>query len=345
VAAGRRCHAQRTGEELQRGASDDFEIRALTLCIALSEPRKHHYIPVFYLKQWAGPDRRVCEYQRVRPGKVATRRKFPDGTGYKHDLYRVDGVPDPTAQAVERQFMCMVDTRANYALQKLISGDSAPWDGKMRSAWTRFILSLLFRNPEAVSTIKSQMVSVWDATLENMRINYDKVRYTGDPPTFEEFVARTEPAAPYKAALLLLQEIIDNPRVGPTIFDMRWSRASLAASRISLLTSDRPLDMPHGLGATNAYIALPIGPKMLFIAAHDDAYEKHVASADPTEVVKNINEAVVHQARRFVWGLDDSQHRFVSNRMSKAPDRLIITDAQRQQAVDAALSVGPTAGS
>jgi hypothetical protein len=138
----------------------------------------------------------------------------------------------------------------------------------------------------------------------------------------------------------MLREIIDNPRVGPTIFDMKWSRASLAASRISLLTSDRPLDMPHGLGEKNAYIALPIGPKMLFIAAHDDAYEKHVASADPTEVVKDVNQAVVHQAREFVWGIDDSQHRFVSNRMSKAPDRLIISDAQRQQAIDAALSVG-----
>jgi hypothetical protein len=305
----------------------------------MSEPRKHHYIPVFYLKQWVGQDRRVCEYRRVQPSKIATRRKFPDGTGYKHDLYRIDGVSGPVAQEVERKFMHMVDTQANYALQKLVRGDSSPWDGKMRSAWTRFILSLLFRNPEAVSIMKRQMVGVWEGALENMRTNYSNVRYVGDPPTFEEFVAQTESAAPYKAALILLQEIIDNPRVGPTIFDMRWSRASLAASKISLLTSDRLLDMPHGLGERNAYIALPIGPKMLFIAAHDDAYEKHVGSADPTEVVKDVNKAIVHQAREFVWGIDDSQCRFVSNRMSKSPDRLIITDAQKQQAIDAALRV------
>jgi hypothetical protein len=213
----------------------------------MSEPRKHHYIPVFYLKQWAGQDRQVCGY-RVQPGKIVSRRKFPDGTGYKHDLYRIDGASGLVAQEVERKFMHMVDTQANYALQKLARGDSTLLDGKMRSGWTRFILSLLFRNPEAVSTIKRQMVGVWEGTLENMRINYGKVRYVGDPLTFEEFVARTESVAPYKAALYLLQEIIDNPRIGPTIFDMRWSRASLAGSKISLLTSDRPLDMPHGLG-------------------------------------------------------------------------------------------------
>ena len=30
--------------------------------------QKHHYLPVFYLKQWAGPDRRLCEFSR--PHKV-----------------------------------------------------------------------------------------------------------------------------------------------------------------------------------------------------------------------------------------------------------------------------------
>jgi hypothetical protein len=276
----------------------------------------------------------------VQPGKIEARRKFPEGTGYKLDLYRVDGLPDPLAQAMEREFMHMVDTQANYALQKLIRGDTAAWDSKPRSAWTRFLLSLRFRNPEAVSIIKCQMVDVWKGILENMRVNYDEVPYEGDPPTFEDFVAQSESSMPYKAALTLVQEMIDNPRVGPTIFDMRWSRVSLAASRVSLLTSDRPLDMPHGLSERAAYIALPIGPKMLFVAAHDDAYEKHIASTDPTEVVKNINQAVVHQAREFVWSIDDSQHRFVSNRMSKVPDRPLITDDQKQKAIDAALSSG-----
>jgi hypothetical protein len=182
--------------------------------VLMSIPRKHHYIPVFYLKQWAGADRHVCEYRRVREKNV-TRRKFPDGTGYKKDLYRIEGMPGPVAQMFESSFMHWEDTQASYALKKIVGGDLTPWDGKMRSAWTRFILSLRFRNPESVSIIKRQVLNVWNATVDNLRINYNKPRCETDPATFEEFMARTEPEAPHKAALILLRTIIDNPRVGP----------------------------------------------------------------------------------------------------------------------------------
>jgi hypothetical protein len=33
--------------------------------------------------------------------------------------------------------------------------------GSLRSGWTRFILSLLFRNPEAVATIKGHILNMW----------------------------------------------------------------------------------------------------------------------------------------------------------------------------------------
>jgi Protein of unknown function (DUF4238) len=104
----------------------------------VSIPRKHHYVPVFYLKQWTGPDGRLCEYKRV-----AGRRTFPAGTAYQKDLYRLEGVPDALAQAVESKFMHLVDTEANYALDKIVSGDTSPWDARMRSAWARFLSSQL----------------------------------------------------------------------------------------------------------------------------------------------------------------------------------------------------------
>jgi hypothetical protein len=53
-------------------------------------------------------------------------------------------------------------------------------------------------------------------------------------------------------------------------------------------------------------------------------------------VVKSVNLAVVSQARKFVWGVDDGQRRFVQNQMSKVPEKPIITDEQKQQAINAA---------
>lgn len=155
-------------------------------------PRKHHYIPVFYLKQWRGADRRLCEYKRIG-SKVVTRRTFPDGTGYRKDLYRVDGLPDPIAQAVEQEFMRLIDTEANYTLQKLLCGDEAPWDVRQRSAWTRFLLSLRFRNPEAVAILKSQMTNLWEALLENMRRTCRSAEFYRQWKAFATDIALAEP--------------------------------------------------------------------------------------------------------------------------------------------------------
>jgi hypothetical protein len=106
-----------------------------------------------------------------------------------------------------------VDTVANYALQRIIAGDPTPWDARMRSAWVRFILSLRFRNPEAVMVIKQHMLDIWKAGVDYLRNNYPQLRRGTDPPTFDEYMARTDPEAPYKAALEFLQEIIDNQRM------------------------------------------------------------------------------------------------------------------------------------
>lgn len=303
----------------------------------MSVPRKHHYIPAFYLRQWsaAAADRRLCEYKRV-PGKIVTKRAFPENTGCKVDLYRVEGLPEPLAQLVESKFMHMVDTKAKTALDRIMSDDGTSWEPQERTAWTRFLLSLLYRNPEAVQQMNLQMASIWEAAVENLRGNYAAFRLPTDPPTFDEFLALTEPQSPQKAAAILLQDVIDNSQTGTIISRMEWTRVSVGRSDFTLLTSDRPIAMPLGLKDRDAYIALPIGPKALFVAAHDGRCAARFRAANPTQLAKRINQEVVHQARGLVWGIDASQHQFVKNRMSRVPDRILITDAQRERAVLAA---------
>jgi Protein of unknown function (DUF4238) len=59
----------------------------------MSKEGKHHYIPVFYLKQWAGADGRICEFSRPYD-RVKARRVFPDATAYVHGLNKIWGIPD-----------------------------------------------------------------------------------------------------------------------------------------------------------------------------------------------------------------------------------------------------------
>jgi hypothetical protein len=134
----------------------------------------------------------------------------------------------------------------------------------------------------------------------------------------------------------MIAEIIDNQRVGPTIFDMHWSRIDLSRSNVTLLNSDRPIDQPIGLGDPRAYIAFPISPRTLFLASNDSTLAGRIAHGDHTKAVKLMNKTVVSQAREFVWGVDDSQLPFVQKHMGTAPERVIITAEQRQEAIDAA---------
>ena len=52
-----------------------------------------------------------------------------------------------------------------------------------------------------------------------------------------------------------------------------------------------------------------------------------------------MNEAVVRQARQYVWATDDSQIGFVRKHIGKAPDRELLTDEQKQQAINVAQGV------
>jgi hypothetical protein len=116
---------------------------------------------------------------------------------------------------------------------------------------------------------------------------------------------------------------------------MRWTCVDLSQSPITLLTSDRPIVMPFGLDDPKAYLALPMGPRHLFVAAYGDQYAKALR-ARHGKIVKIINKEVVRQAREMVWDTDDANIEFVRKHIGKAPERVILTGEQRQEILAAA---------
>jgi hypothetical protein len=68
---------------------DMRQLRAADLVIgaAAGKGDKHHFIPVFYTKEWGGPDGRVCEYSRPYDVVKPNCRLCPRGTaaGCRHD--------------------------------------------------------------------------------------------------------------------------------------------------------------------------------------------------------------------------------------------------------------------
>jgi hypothetical protein len=290
--------------------------------MTMGDPRKHHYVPAFYLRQWA-TNGFLCEMRKIR-GKVVVHSKAPDGTGWQKDLYKIDSVAPEIAQHFERAFMHMVDTEAAKAMQSIIGGN-LDLPVKERNAWIRFLLSLMFRNPEAVAQLRDQVLTLYHESLERLRRNYDELRPPDFPPTLEEFDKQSNPNSGDIAASNFLQQIMNSEGIANRIVRMRWGRLHLWRSRHTLLASDRPLCLPMRFKTVSIAILLPITPTIAFTASENDLALQALAHGDHTAIAQEINHQVVSQARQYVWGLDDGALSFVRKHICSLPDREIIS--------------------
>ena len=78
----------------------------------MSEPRKHHYVPVCYLKQWADTeDRRLCEHKLIPAAAArAVAVHALNGPGgrvaYPRPEIVLYGLPIGQSLDTERRFPC-----------------------------------------------------------------------------------------------------------------------------------------------------------------------------------------------------------------------------------------------
>jgi hypothetical protein len=275
--------------------------------------QKQHYIPQFYQKRWAGADGRLCEYSRPYD-VVKARMVYPAATGYQAGLYTIRDVAPQIANHTENVFLADADNGAADALVKLSTPDYI-WTSKPRSAWTRFIMSLMHRTPERVEYMKKQIDSEYPKLLNQFCENYATLRRPGDPDTYEEYMAQLGPNPQGRASAVLLQKVVDSKLVGAHINQMTWHVLTLRNAPIAFLTSDRPILMTNGLAGPRDHIALPLGPDSLFLAVNDNQVLRDIQAMGPRELLHTSNDRVCLQARKYVYSTDASQFEFVEARL------------------------------
>lgn len=293
-----------------------LQINAAELVIgaAAGKGEKHHYIPVFYSREWAGPDGRLCEYTRPYR-EVKPQSKHPDATGYVRGLYTVPQNDPHVAEYIERHFFRITDNGAAVVAQELRNGGKIDFFSLDRSSWSRFIISLMLRNPEYVARMAAEVVGFYARTDNEEK--YQELRGPSDPATFEEYVAKHTFHPARRMSAYALQKIIDSPTMGGHLNQMRWSVVTFKRERHTLLTSDRPIIMTNGIIGKKDHLALPIGPRMLFIAANNIETENMIRTIDPGILMAQVNHRVASQARKYVYGNDDKQLRFIENRLGR----------------------------
>ncbi len=284
--------------------------------------QRHHYIPEFYLKKWA-VDGQICEFCRRYKGVVKPRKTHPAGTGYVENLYTLAGFPAETAQLIEDKFFRVTDQFASDALNILLHGDISEMSVDVRSEWSRFVLSLIHRNPEKIAWIKTEVQRGLDARLQEVKENYESFRQPSDPPTFEEYVALNGANSESRAFAMLFQSMVDSQNVGAYLNGMRWSVLTIENPTQTLLTSDRPVVMSDGVKYDHSYIIVPLNQVSLFLAVNNIKQEQYIQNLPVMDLAREVNNIICSQAQKYVYGADDRQLRFVGNRLGRGVPQFV----------------------
>lgn len=243
----------------------------------------------------------------------------PDGTGYERNLHS-----EPVEQWLKR-----ADQRASETMEGLLDGeDISTLNLDQRSAWSRFVMSLVRRNPEKVASITHVIDAHIQGKLAHLEAIYDEIRSSSDAATFDEYKARRAPIIRDMLKGELLTTMIDSPIVGAAINQMIWGVATLTDLRPSFLTSDRPVVMTNGIKYPTAHIIIPISPRSIFIATNTPLKLRQLQAAiGDGALLRHINDAVAAQAQKFVYFPNDLQLDFVEARLGMfASQRVGVTE-------------------
>jgi hypothetical protein len=283
----------------------------------MSEPINHHYLPVFYLRQWRNSAGKVVRYYRPHRGVVAS-PIIPENTGYERSLYSLDGYPPEHRQAIEKQFFGpIVDEPASRALEVLLERKPEKLTPEHRIAWTRFLMAMRVRNPEMVAQITSEARRRAEQALLRDPEQYLAVKQPHDPPTLLEWAQKHAAPRLENSGKFVLPALAQNEKIGNALIGMRWATLAFSSSALDLLTSDSPFVMTHGLGDQRCVVAFPLSPRLAFFAVHDLAQETRICGHTLEQIARSLNESVVSQARRHVYSASVSHLRFVENRLRR----------------------------
>jgi hypothetical protein len=281
----------------------------------MAKEPKHHYIPVFYLKQWARSDGRLCEFSRPH-NAVKPRMTHPDGTAYVRGLYTFPNLPPKVRNSVENELLQIADDEAALALRRMVAGDM-DFGSDTRSAWCRFLMSLMHRTPERIAQIRRMVVEQYPKHMEAARERWHEIKHPNDQRTIDEVLAVGLKDIEH-VNILLLQMAMDSKPVGDELINMVWGGIHFHRPAFPLLTSDRPTIMTNGIKHDYSHIVLPICPDRVFVAARNRQIVQELNRIfKRPETPARLNDLIARQARRFVYGTTDRQLRFVENRLGQ----------------------------
>jgi Protein of unknown function (DUF4238) len=286
----------------------------------INNSMRHHYVPQFLLRAWAETtlDKKVEIFRLDRP-QLPSSRRSPKHTAYEKNLYALTlpMVAGMEQQAVERHLLQHIDQSAADVLRKLSATGLVGLTPEQRSDWARFLMSLRLRQPTMIQQLCIQSSQHLEVSLTDQPEEYESLAEVGDPPTLLDWTRKNYPGLIENAGMSFFHEIIDNRTVAEKILRMRWWLWDFAREENDLLLADHPCIFTKGIDEPDLVIALPIGPRKVFMATRTDHVATIMRRQRPKDLLMRMNESSLSQARIRLYARDRSPWRFISNRLVK----------------------------
>ncbi len=277
---------------------------------------RHHYIPQFLLRAWAGADEKI-EVFWVDPQHLRSSRLAPKFTGYEDDLYALttSEVAGMKQQAVETTFLQRLDDLAARVLHKMSATGFVDMTPEDRCVWVYFIMSLRSRTPEVVSQLHTEGSNYLEDSLDERPEEYEAISETTDPPTLMEWTEQRFPGLIENFGKISLPSFVCNPEIGQKILSMRWWLWDFKGQKNHLLLADRPCIFTMGIDDPDLVIALPISPWKAFMATKTERIDSTMRQQRLKDLLMRMNENSLSQAQARVYARNASPSRFIYNRL------------------------------
>ncbi len=282
----------------------------------MSVPRRHHYLPQFFLSGWVNEIGSLFEYSRPYR-EVVVRERRPSETGYREGLYSIADRADPVSrEEVELRFMQRLDDAAAIAMPELEAILGKPADASLVSDWACFVMSLVFRSPARIDEMRGEIAKI--DSDPRIDLAYQATKLPDDPASYAEFAAINGDEFSYEEARAnLLRRVVASDFSVERLSSMLWDVVSVRPDGHDLVLSDNPVVTSNGVLSHDGFLILPIGPRKFFLASSSPSVRRYFKQeAMQRRFAGALNHAIVHNAEELVLAQTRHHRAFVSKRLT-----------------------------
>lgn len=266
---------------------------------------KHHFVPQFLLRRWAGAEGKVRVFE-IKAGKLVSDSRSPEYTGYEDDLYAVDGRGlGVETHHFEETLFKPIDNDAANALKKIESKQELLEDE--HHAWTTFLASLRVRSPDTIDFLRNGMVERLRAGLAKR----DQETLPPDWPSTATWAEANYPGLIDNVGLTFLKQMIEHPEVMQTFGTLNWWCYKFGEGDPPLVLADLPLHWEGKLADPDFWIMMPIAPDRAFFGTRLERTAERLTGFGSIELANQLNRASVASAVRRIWAREEEPARTI----------------------------------